>query len=106
MEARNADNELPDGRPLSKKIEDDGNAPSFEETKQGVDKETESEEKAETEEEQRKEGAERAEDYVEEKVESNTSLLLREIGNLEVRTLDDLRRIKQLVCSAEGKDKC
>ena len=83
MEERNPDNEKPDARSLAK----------------------EQSEKEETE-EQLEEGEERAEDYVEEEVESTTSLLLREIGNLEVRTLDDLRRIKQMVCASEGKDKC
>lgn len=89
METRNPEREAIDTRLLSEKIEDDGNAPQIEPTKQGVDI-------------QGKE--EITEDGMSELTQSSSSVseLLQELDRFEIRTMEDIQRIRRAVDTVEG----
>lgn len=102
MEARNPDNEKPDPRSLAKKLEDEGTAPTFKET---GSEESESEEASMSDYDHDKDmSPEMDSAHADLEEEGNkTNNLLKELDKTTIRTIDDLRRIKDLVTCLGGE---
>lgn len=86
MESRNPDNEMPDGRPLSRRIEEEGTDPSVEQTETAKGASEISKEE--------KEAMKTASPDLES--------LMGELGRYNVKSVEDIKAIRKIIAEYEG----